>query len=432
MSDRYYRVIKYKITMKCDSILHVGAASGDKEDVLSHPVTAVPFVQASTLTGMMRDCVEEMSGVDIANEIFEAEQGSLLKVTDGEFIRKSMSYELRPHIMIDTKSGAVAEGHKYNMGYIGKGAEFTFECYLYLADDNKYADAFEAMLGLLKNEGAAIGSKKSSGAGRITLIKALKQEFDITKKRDRARWYNEDSIPDKDYMNITNKLAVLNRKAYAYRISLNGKTEGPMLIKALYSEGYGAESPDDVNINENGDYIIPGSSIKGVVKNQMSKIAGYLGKERLIDRAFGTGGESASEGRRGNLFFHDTVVGKGGDNARNPIRHRIHIDKFTGGVFNGALFSERNVSGNVSFDIEILRDDSSEVVLGLLVMALRDICIHTVNFGSGYANGKGFIDADKLTIESDNGTKVDISFKNNNIDDSAGIIAGALSALREV
>ncbi|MCR5624799.1 MAG: hypothetical protein K6G11_06090 [Lachnospiraceae bacterium] len=432
MADNYNRVIKYIVTMKCNSVLHIGASSGDKEEILVHPVTFTPFVQATTIAGMMRGCTKEVYGEKIEKKIFEGSKGSNIKISDGTFKDKKVKMEIRPHVKIDRTTGSTSKGQKFDMEYIGRDSKFVYCCYLFLNESNEIMESqIENIFAVLKQGETKIGGKKSTGAGSVGLDKLEKIDFDLKTAEGRSRWFDEEELESGD--NITSKLATDNKTIYAYRIRLKAKTEGPMLVKSIYAEGFGENDHAEVNIRDSKDeYIVPGSSIKGSIRSQMEKISEYLHKESLIDEAFGKGGEKNDEGRKGNLYFFDTIVGDSKKNEDNPIRHRIHIDKFTGGVINQGLFSERNINGDLELIIEISKYNSYEAILGLLLMALRDLSIHTMSLGSGYSVGKGFLDVDNIIIKNAEGKQAEVSFVDNKIADSDDIIANALKALKEV
>ena len=104
------------------------------------------------------------------------------------------------------------------------------------------------------------------------------------------------------------------------------------------------------------------------------------------------------------------------------MEHRIHIDKFTGGVFNQGLFSEKNIAGNVQFKITIDDCNQPDKTCGLLLLALRDLSIGSMNVGSGYSIGKGIIDVNKIIVWNHNsGEKAVVDFKKNSIENESMI-----------
>ena len=130
------------------------------------------------------------------------------------------------------------------------------------------------------------------------------------------------------------------------------------------------------------------------------------------------------------------MVGDQEKNKNMPLSHRIHIDKFTGGVIHGGLFAERNVAGDMKIKISVKsnKDESvSDKVCGLLIMALRDLAVGAMSIGSGYSVGKGIITVKKIVINKnlDLKKKAEINFSQNKISDENGIIKECLTSLQK-
>ena len=220
----------------------------------------------------------------------------------------------------------------------------------------------------------------------------------------------------------------------AYTVIVKGTTEGSILVKGIAVNEFGKNAPDSENIqNANGDYIVPGSSLRGALRSQMEKIASYLEKDSLIALAFGTGNDDSETGNTGNLIFSDTVIGDRESNDKMPLFHRIHIDKFTGGVFHNGLFSEKDAAGDMVLKIEIQNSNQPEETLALLTLALRDLAIHTMSLGSGYSIGKGMIKVDTMEILRISDQRKAIIFFGDapEVKDPAGILTTAFDALKE-
>lgn len=432
---KYNKIIKYSIFAECKEPLHIGNAVGDKEEVLIHPVDNVPFIQASSISGVFRAYHLNAGGIDRNNKLFGArnvnegdnsyDYSSLLRFSDGVFLSEDkVLLELRPRVSINRETGSVMAskvkgsgikaGHKFNMEYIGAGARFQFSMYLY---DNEYVNDVEDILAALAGDSIQLGGQKSNGCGYIKLINVHKKEFDMTKAEGRAAWSNEYQLPTDEYQDITDNIINLGVKAgNAYHITVVGKTENMLQVKSICVSDYGKGAPDSMNItNAKKEYIIPGSSFKGAIRNQMEKIATYLGKDSAIDRIFGKKASKDNTGTVGNISFLDTVVGDIKKNDMMDINYRIHIDKFTGGVFQRGLFSEKNVAGDVCFNVTIADRNNPDEACGLLLMALRDMAIGTVSLGGGYNIGKGFISVEKIKVVSPKGEAI-IDYVNKTID----------------
>ena len=202
-----------------------------------------------------------------------------------------------------------------------------------------------------------------------------------------------------------------------------------MLIKGIAVSGFGEDAADEENIrNTQGEYIIPGSSLKGVLRNRITYIARKLKGKFLLDNIFGSVGKGKDKGNCGHIIVKDTVVGNKENNENVPLQHRIHVDKFTGGVMTGGLFSEKNIVGDLKLEIMVSENPYTDEAAGLLLLALRDLSAGLFNIGSGYNIGKGYIDVE--TIKIIKGVKeAVIRIHENQIDDPSGMIPSVLAAL---
>lgn len=463
---QYDKIEKYKVVAECTQPMHIGSGENGRTQVLTHPVDGIPFVQSSSIAGVFRNCYEKIYGQDEAEKVFgksgvdgaESTQ-SRIRISDGRFQTENLAIELRPHVKINRKTGAVDRnavqgsgkdsGQKFNMEYIGAGTQFSFSIYLYGMEDGK--NKLESVLWAIDQQKAQFGGKKSNGCGYLEIQKLWYKEFNMKNESDRKLWMKEESLPDKDYENrIENKKTWLSQTSdrlegilkaseakEAYKIEATGCTQGEILVKSATVPDYGKDVPDCMNIqNAKKEYIIPGSSMKGSIRNQMQQIsdylntAGYPGTESIIDDAFGRAADKEQSGNAGNLRFFDTVVGKKEDNDNNRLTHRIHIDKFTGGVMHGGLFTEKSIYGKLTFHIRVLNKNNPDRTLGLLLLALRDMASGLYNIGSGSNVGRGFLALQELTITAGDGKTAQINFSDNKIKDENGMIKSCLRAVR--
>lgn len=484
----YDYILKYRIQAKLTQPLHVGSGAGSSEEVLIHPVTGNPFVQAAGIAGPFRAYYatgrtakqvgdvfgisgEELPKVpekkkgscgqsanpEIVADVTEVAQKttnvkfvraddveSRICFTDGIFITEP-KMELRPHVKIDPVSGTVASegsgGQKFNTEYIGAGATVEYFIYLYGMEAQAQADETMVtdMLNAINAKDVQFGGMKSAGCGFMEIEKAAVYRFNMKKDVDRNNWKREDQLLIDEYDPLTLDDSGKNSTA-AYTITVSGRTEGSMLIKSIAVPEVGEDAPDSMNIrNAALEYIVPGSSLKGAIKNRIEIILAYLKQkgavsdsEKLVIDAFG-GKEAARSkeerytGRSGNLRFSDTKIGQKEDNDMAPLQHRIHIDKFTGGVMHGGKFSQKNIAGDFVMEIKIIDKNNPDVTCALLVLALRDLMIGAFNLGSGYNIGHGFVDIDKVEIKAGNGESAEIT--KNGVTDGNNIIADCLKAL---
>ena len=187
------------------------------------------------------------------------------------------------------------------------------------------------------------------------MLKKLRHHtFFLKEAVGRNAWTREQDMLLSDYEEITKSLKSGKRFVQAYDIVITGKTEGALMVKGASVADYGAGAPDAENMkNAAEQYIIPGSSLKGALRNRVEWIAKQIGKEELANVMFGFAGKQTNRGGRGNVLVCDTVIGEGAGEVLTKLQQRIHVDRFTGGVMQTGLFAERTVSGDVALHIII-------------------------------------------------------------------------------
>lgn len=439
---QYQKVIKYLVTAECTEPLHIGSSSGEKEEVLIHPVENVPFLPASGIAGVFRSFYEKLYGCEDAGALFGSlkaneageEQESRVRFSDGTF--RNPVLERRPRVAINKKTGTCdsssiqgtdnVAGHRFTMEYLGAGTKVEFAVYLY---DETQAEQLETIFSAMHQGALQLGGQKSNGCGCLSVDKLYRFGFALTDSEGRKNWADEDDLSLEKYEDLTECICNKQVATGQYEITVCGKTENMLLVKSMAA----SLSEDGTSYSENvknakNDYIVPGSSLKGAIRSQMERIAKYLSKESMIETAFGKKGSPDDKGSAGCLYFHDAVIGNQKDNAKAALSHRIHIDKFTGGVFNGGLFSERNVFGKAELRISVKKREGVEAVCGLLLMALRDLAIGSMSIGGGFSIGKGFFEISELTIRT-SGEIAKIDFTSGTITDESSIVSCWMKAV---
>ena len=488
----YSRIDKYIVRAKLRQPLHVGSAAKGNGDVLVDPIDGQPFVQASGIAGVFRKCYEEcFSNQQEVMDLFgnNDQSAGRIRFTDGRLTGEHLSLhtELRPRIRINPVTGTSAaakgagsdavSGQKFETEYVGAGAKIEFRVYVYGGQDapekngeqdqSEGADAaqnkeeemteqerIESVFALIHAGQVQFGGQKSNGCGSMEILELRHHRFDMCTGEGRNEWAMEGPQDTLDYQNrvqdLDKLLDYLDFAARAYTITLQGRTEGTLLVKAIALTGKqtaefaakGEKEPDYINmLNASGKYIIPGSSVKGAVRAQIERISDYLeqqqksveGKEnradrfdrkRLLNETFGRVGKKKDTGSAGNLRFYDVLVEKIPEHSQEVISNRIHIDRFTGGVMNTGLFREQAVYGNLRIETAVMNHRSgnkgnpeADRACGILLLAMRDLALGMYNLGSGYSIGRGFLCAESLTVQRADGATATIMFKNDNTSD---------------
>lgn len=441
MSIAMYELIhRYVVTAVCEQPMHVGSADGEREDILRHPTMGQPFIQASGIAGVMADYVQKAYGENTRIDLFggvkqiekseekenqkndrRVEVKSKVVVLDGRFVTGTVKLEMRTRCSLNGATGSVNKkeviGSDADSGqlraaeYIGCGSEFNFVVLVYGEGYQKVEEVFAAI-----NAGKIyFGGQNTIGFGKVSLKEIRVSAYNMKEEGDRKKWkevtdlYQEDGKSETE--NITKLANELPGKEYC--ITFDAALNTALLIKAnmvdeeriIKSLGEMEQMPDFMNIiNAKKEYIIPGSSLKGVFRSRMETIGKYLDlpKEWL---------EEIFE-QRSKILFEDTVICR----DRSYEKKRIHLNKISGSTKYKALFSECVTGGRaeISIYIDTLRlEQSSEAGLSpkaciaLLLYVIRDLALGAVTLGSGTSIGRGLVEVERVQIQESSEKKAD-------------------------
>ena len=201
--------------------------------------------------------------------------------------------------------------------------------------------------------------------------------------------------------------------------------DSAILIKSIAVRDYDQDSADAEQMRTAaGKLVIPATSIKGVVRSQMEKIAKFKGlPESEIESIFGKNAEKDEKGYLGYIHFFDAIL-EGGE---RPAQKRIHIDKFTGGAMYGGLFSETPAYGKLVIRVDL--EEENKKAAGLLLMALRDLGLGIVPLGSGSSIGRGYISGTELSVKDGTDLIAKIDLKAKKIEEGADQITDYVKAV---
>ena len=297
--------IIYKIEAKCVSPLHTGDSGAQTDEILVGS-DGRAIIQGSSLAGAMRayagvNCAKVCEGLFGSNE----KEGRLI-ISEGVF-EDTSPVQFRTRLRIDGKSGSALKGAKFDVRHIGAGSIFKFSI-TYLGterDMDSDAEAVEKILAAMDNGIIRLGAYKTSGYGRVKL-EVFKQVYHMKDESERRAWLKD------EYNGRKLDLAKAATASAHSGVNFNIKCEIPeFLIKSAtfdFEKKYTADTQQNVvqqNIIED-EYdektgkkvryvIIPGTSIKGVIRNRVQIIADWLEKNksienigRLPDEMFGT------------------------------------------------------------------------------------------------------------------------------------------------
>jgi len=407
--NRLLETISYKVDAVTVSPLSI---KEDEGNLKTDDVTGRFYIPGSSIAGAFRNYYETHicgnSGSD-KNVLFGSTDIGMNRLVCYDAFPADTSIKRmvasRPGLKIDRRRlteyhfsvmGNEA-GSKFRRYFINDGIRFSFEFDLNNYDkDYDFGTVqkdFERLLAAFAAGDILLGSNKTVGFGRFKIISVHKDSYNLREYRDVLRYL----LKKEEYEDITEAVINNNSLSKKVRFKITGKTVTPLLIKdeAVRLSG----EPDGVNIKTGeGKYVIPGSSLKGVIRTRAEKIVNTFPRleSSIITDIFGVEADKDTEGRISRFVCYDTVI----NNSKTGLYNKIKIDYFTGGVKNAALGTEETVMGDLEiecvFNTYGLKQYDKEI--GLLLLVFRDLCTGNMNVGGGYAVGRGYIKADRLEV----------------------------------
>lgn len=400
-------ITKIKVKIESISPLHIG---DDEGNILINSEENLAYLPATSVAGSFRAYLKQndknykkLLGNQDKNE------GAMSKVFISDSYAEVKNLEKRIGVKIHRKTGSNEGGAKIDREYLGKGLIFNliFEIHCDNCEKDELKEMLYGCIKALNENHIKLGGYKTAGLGNFKVNSVEEREYNFKKVVDLGSYLTKESEALED---VTDRVMKCKLDDGLVEFILKGELTTPLLIKApdtLESHG-----PDGKNIKSGGNYIIPGSSIKGMLRARIEKIAEYFGKEQIVEEIFG----SDSEKKASSIMVNGAVVDdKGYDNS--IVYNRIKIDRFTGGTMNTALIKDLPIMGKTEFKIIYKKSKEYELddfVIGITSLALRDLACENLSIGGGSSVGRGKFKGENMLL-SDGEKKIEIDFINKKV-----------------
>lgn len=396
--------------------------NGDKDSLADMPLALDPLQGCSLLTGTsiagaLRAYLREREfgyrndgGPNaLHNRLFgrqEEDEGeqSWLIVNDslGEMPK---GVELRDGVSIDPKTHTAEHKKKFDFELLEAGTTFSLRLEL-LVPQNGREDIIRgitiALQGLEYGE-IALGARKRRGLGRCRVKEWQVTRYDLTTASGLLEWLNHTGKPVAG-SSISQLLVVQPdidlRESFILQAIFGLK--GSLLIRSATGE---ASSPDNVHLqsirNKTQVPILSGTSLAGALRSRALRIAKTVGTDNkaneLIDDMFGRRIRlSTDKPEASRLITVETEI----TSPLKMVQNRIKIDRFTGGSYPTALFSEQPVWGQDETVVimQIMIQQPSDAQIGLLLLLLKDLWTGDLPLGGEISVGRGRLQGKKSSL----------------------------------
>lgn len=379
------------------------------------------YIPATTIAGAFRGYLKSVEGE--ASDLFGAggENSSQSSVYVKDSYAKTRGIERRDGVRIDKRTGSAEKESKVDRIYLKKGLEFSLEFKIEdkTSEIEIKKEKLYRCLRALDSSFIRFGGNKSNGLGIFKVKQIQVLDFDFNNRKEWIDYIKKDYSKALD---MTDKILVEEEKNNKFiEFNLKGNLTTPLLIGAC--ESYDSDKVDKSSMKSGEEYIIAGSSFKGIIRSRIETISNYFNNSKIAREIFGDQKLSGKDKTNvlSHIFVNESVIDNSGFEMKKY--NRIKIDMFTGGVRKSALMDEEPVQGSIDFKlIYRLKDDKAKdnYAIGVIMLALRDLATENLSLGSGYSIGRGMYRGDSLTMSSENGDIV-IDFNKKSISDEAKI-----------
>ena len=401
MSNKVIKKYVYCIQVSLASPLCISSGDGDLTD--SDVVVngeGMPFIPGSSLAGAMRAYLLKKKSVDciFGYENMKDASGKMssMFVSDLLFDGK-VKTTIRDGVKLSSEKTAIS-GAKYNMEVIDTGAKGSFWLELVIREkDNEdvWVEQINKVFLGLKNGDIRLGSKKTRGYGEVNILSIKEKVF----TKDNALEY-KDSYKNLENNHSWNEKVDSFENASSIYISIKVplKLEGGISIRQYQAK---KGEPDFVHITANEKPVIPGTSFAGAIRHRLTDILQDINASNtnsILENMFGYVKEK-EDAKISDITIGECVI----ENSIRMNLTRNSISRFESGAKNGALFSEMcYVGGTTMLDIRVKKSEHDKQIVGLLLLALKDVQNGFLAVGGQTSIGRGLFSATgPITISED-------------------------------
>jgi len=442
------RDVAIRYTLKgelaCCTPLHVGGfgTSPDTDLPLARDGQDHCYIPGTSLAGALRQWCETAFSEGDVNKVWGFQNdddgtASHITIDNLQLDEKKLIPEIRDGVGIDRKTGAAADGIKYDRQIIPRGTVLTGFTVTAEVGDEQKSMALAMLAGLqqaLEQGRIRLGASKTRGLGKVKLNKGKLREVSLKADGIFHLLRGTDS-------ELTTDISALQKPKESPRldITINWEPNGPLMVKAGF-DGIAVDMLPLVSGVAGGvSPVLPGSSIKGALRSRAERIVRTMrpdvpdaisdflkdtdvplvnelfGARGGVDEALGLGALAVDDCYAEKSFQPDewnSIIGATNeqdlrDNLdRTPAKDwqqafHVAIDRWTGGAAESMLYTVLEPHGAtwdaIALSVEFKRTSLAGVAL--LLLALRDMERGRLPLGFGVNRGLGAVKIESITIE---------------------------------
>lgn len=435
-SARIIKKIIFNIPMQTYSPLRIssGVDDGITDILVLKDKKGKAFIPGTSITGVLRAKMSNIYGDRAVDRLFGSidDDGNQSMINISDIVLENAKIINRDGIKIDSFTGVSKQGAKFDFEAIDKGA--TGDLYIEvtlrescLSEQNKpnisyrkehkdfaingdvYGELTATIADIL-TEGINVGSLTTKGYGKIKSREPVKMYvFDFKNPQGAMKWWqylNEGILQDVAYTG-NNSVAVVSEEDFVMQMEF-------ALTSSMIIRDYDVDTDDEkekiaaVQMKSGEDFVIPATSIKGVLKSRAYKILMNLNHhdeqeaEDFLDKLMGRETDNKEDkGQKSRLYIDEVYIRPNILHSKKQSRNRI--DRFTGGTIDSALFTDKPIwqtdksKATIAINLQVQNCDEKEA--GLMLLVMKDLWLGDLAIGGNKAIGKGVLKGKKCTIQ---------------------------------
>lgn len=396
---------------------HLGNGDADSPldmSIIRDVVEGKALLTGTSIAGALRNYVCDYDGDDAAALLFghldennKSSHQSWLIVEDA--LGNIPELEIRDNVTINPKTQMAEDKRKFDLELLVAGTKFDIGFELLVPEDQegRIIELFVRALSGLQQGHIFLGKRKRRGFGKCKVKKWAASQYDVGTKAGMVAWLDQSLEPGKE---VSLKEAFpeveLTQKFPKYCCKLEAKFGVASSI--LIGSGTGeADAPDKVHLRsrrgQDKKYIpiLSGTSLAGALRSRTVRIGNTLGKDGYAlandlfgahylnedIKAFKDDAVKAPALTASRIWVEETEI----KNPLELIHTRVKIDRFTGGAFSGALFSEQPVFGKdeTEVSVKLKVEKACQADVGLILLLLKDLWTGDLPIGGESSVGRG-------------------------------------------
>ncbi len=409
IKDKITERIYIRGKLELISPLVLGSGQDENTDIdLIRDWDGKPFIPGTAIAGAVRHYLDEILEQELVKTVFGKKEKdsiqSLISFYDALPLGDP-KIRIRDGVRLGHETKTAEDQAKYDYEILEPSQAFSFKSEVvirenHVSEKDRINDLLFLMLNALKKEKISFGAKTRRGFGMMRLHDEKALCLNMTKSDDIQKWidFKWDNFEGTENISTLMK-SVFQPKELNNFTEISAEFEIPYSILIRhYSDSPG--EPDTTHLVSNEKSVIPGTSWNGAIRHAVYHILKQLDQsdrfDELTNDLFGYVNEDKKEARASRIIIRESLI-EGGE----PLTYtRNKVDRFTGGVVDSASFDEMpHYGGEVKLDIAIKKPQKWEI--GLILLALKDMGSGIQPVGGGANVGRGILEAQKISIESD-------------------------------